>query len=115
MLSKKRLDLIFSALSDPTRRGILEQLADGVSNITQLGARYKMSQPAISKHLKVLERAGLVRRNLKGREHYIAVNTEPLSEAHRWLEFYSQQWETQFDSVDQYLKKAKSKDYEHKD
>ncbi len=98
------LDHIFAALSDPTRRGILERLSRGESNISTLAAPYNISQPAISKHLRVLERAGLIQRTRRGREHHIKVDPRPIEEARGWIATYAQFWKQQFDAVDAYLK-----------
>ena len=97
------LDLVFGALSDPTRRGMLEQLAAGETNVSALAEPHDMSQPAISKHLKVLERAGLIRRTRVGREHHIKVDPRALEEAQGWIGHYARHWKRQFDAVDAYL------------
>ena len=98
------LDLIFGALADPTRRGMLELLARGAMNVRSLAEPFKISQPAISKHLRVLEGAGLIRREKRGREHHISVNTRSVAPAQDWIAYYTTYWEAQFDAVDQYLK-----------
>ena len=103
------LDRVFRALADPTRRGMLTQLADGESNISTLAEPYHISQPAISKHLAVLEHAGLVRKTKRGREQFIAVNTVPFEEAMHWMAYYAQFWKHQFDAVDQLLDSRKRK------
>ncbi|MFT7462967.1 MAG: DNA-binding transcriptional ArsR family regulator [Pseudohongiellaceae bacterium] len=103
----QKLDDIFGALADPTRRGILEQLSAGVSKVSSLAAPYEMSPPAISKHLRVLERAGLISRSRQGREHHIRVDPRPIEEAQGWMASYAQFWQQQFDAVDAYLKKNK--------
>ena len=100
---RRPLDLVFGALSDPTRRGLLEQLAAGESNVGRLAERHAMSAPAISKHLKVLERAGLIRRARQGREHRIRVDPRPIREARNWMATYATYWEQQFDAVQEYL------------
>lgn len=99
------LDLVFSALADPTRRDMLEQMASGEQSITDLGRRHSMSQPAISKHVKVLERAGLVTRTRDGRRHRLRVNPQPIEEARTWIDHYAQFWKDQFDAVEVYLNK----------
>ncbi len=103
-MHKNQLDLIFSALADPTRRGMLEQLADGESNVGTLAAPHDMSQPAVSKHLRVLEQAGLIRRTRYGREHRIQVDPHPIEVAGKWIDHYTRFWKQQFDAVDAYLK-----------
>ncbi len=103
-MNKSRLDLVFSALSDPTRRGMLERLAQGETNVSTLAAPHDMSQPAVSKHLRVLERAGLIQRTRQGREHRIRVDPRPIDEASTWIGRYARFWRRQFDAVDAYLK-----------
>ncbi|MEM8883337.1 MAG: metalloregulator ArsR/SmtB family transcription factor [Planctomycetota bacterium] len=99
-----QLDLVFAALSDPTRRGMLAQLAAGETNVSSLAAPYDISQPAASKHLRVLERAGLIRRTRRGREHRIQIDPRPIEEASGWIGHYARLWKLQFDAVDAYLK-----------
>ena len=101
---KSELDLIFSALADPTRRGMLEQLADGEANVGTLAAPHDMSQPAVSKHVRVLEQAGLIRRTRYGREHRIQVNPDTIETASDWIGHYARFWRQQFDAVDAYIK-----------
>ncbi len=103
------LDLVFAALADPTRRGMLEQLADGETNVGALAEPHEMSQPAVSKHLRVLERAGLIQRTRRGREHRIRVDPRPLEAASTWIEHYARFWNRQFDAVDAYLKDARQR------
>ncbi|MEM7053700.1 MAG: metalloregulator ArsR/SmtB family transcription factor [Pseudomonadota bacterium] len=86
------LDGVFRALSDATRRGILAQLSLGETTVAKLAAPYAMSQPAISKHLRVLERAGLIRRTRRGREHHIQINPRPIEEANGWIAYYANVW-----------------------
>ncbi len=102
-MQESQLDLVFSALADPTRRGMLEQLADGETNVGTLAEPYNISQPAVSKHLRVLEKAGLVRRTRNGREHRIRVDPAPIEAASTWLGYYARFWKQQFDAVDAYL------------
>ena len=97
------LDSVFSALSDATRRGILAQLSLGETTVSKLAEPYAMSQPAISKHLRVLERAGLIRRTRRGREHHIQINPRPIEEANGWIAYYANVWQRQFDAVGEYL------------
>jgi len=104
------LDLVFSALADPTRRDMLEQMAGGEQCITDLGRRHSMSQPAISKHVKVLERAGLITRTRDGRHHRLRVNPRPIEQARTWIDHYAQFWHDQFDAVEEYLKKQSDTD-----
>ncbi len=100
---KTKLDLVFSALSDPTRRGMLERLAAGETNVHTLAEPYAISQPAASKHLRVLERAGLIQRNRVGREHRIRIDPRPIEQARTWIGTYARFWQQQFQAVDDYL------------
>ena len=104
VMNDAQLDQVFGALSDTTRRGILAQLSQGEANITTLAAPYNISQPAISKHLCVLERAGLIERTRRGREHIIRANPAPAEYARDWIAYYAQFWKEQFDAVEAYLK-----------
>jgi DNA-binding transcriptional ArsR family regulator len=97
------LDNTFAALSDVTRRAILARLAQGEASISDLAAPYDMSLPAVSKHLRVLERAKLVERRKDGRVHRCRLAAEPMKGAAEWIEKYRQFWERQFDSLAQYL------------
>jgi DNA-binding transcriptional ArsR family regulator len=114
--SSRVLDRTFSALADPTRRRILEHLAHGDRCVTDLAKPYSMSLPAVSKHLRVLERAGLVRRRRDGRVHRLKLEAGPMHEAQKWIEEYRRFWEESFDRLDAYLKQlqAGEKDHEHK-
>lgn len=87
------LDTTFSALADPTRRSLLARLAEGEATVTQLAQPFDTSLAAISKHLQVLERAGLVRRRIEGRSHYLSLDSSPLLEALSWLVAYRQFWD----------------------
>ena len=100
------LDATFAALADPTRRGILEQLSRGQTKVTDLAKPYDMSLPAVSKHLKILERAGLIRRSRVGREHRIRVDPTPIEKARDWISEYAEIWQQQFDALDAYLEQA---------
>ena len=94
------LDSTFAALSDATRRGILARLARrGETSVSELAAPYKMSLPAVSKHLRVLEHAGLVSRQKDGRVHRCRLRVEPMKDAAAWIEHYRQFWEAQLDSL----------------
>jgi DNA-binding transcriptional ArsR family regulator len=97
------LDSTFSALADPTRRAILARLARGESSVTELAAPFHMSLPAISKHLRVLERAGLLDREKDGRVHRCSLVAEPLKDAASFLTRYRRYWEAQFDALARYL------------
>ncbi len=104
------LDRTFAALADPTRRAILGRLATGKATVTELAAPFAMSQPAISKHLKVLERAGLITRGREAQWRPAALEAEPLHEAADWLEQYRQLWEERLDRLDEYLREIQGKD-----
>lgn len=99
------LDLTFGALADPVRRRILTQLAAGDSTVGELARPFRISRPAISKHLRVLERAGLVRRSREGRVSRCALNARPMAEAAEWVERYRVFWERQLDALAEYLEK----------
>lgn len=93
------LDLVFAALSDATRRGLLTRLLEGEATVGDLAEPLKMSLPAVSKHLKVMENAGLLKRRVEGRTHYIQANPKPLREAVNWIEYHRQFWEGSFDRL----------------
>jgi DNA-binding transcriptional ArsR family regulator len=103
VVSAKRLDATFAALADPTRRAILARLALGETTVMELAEPFTMSQPAISKHLKVLERAGLVSRGRDAQRRPVKLAAKPLAEAARWLEAYRKFWEVRFGALDALL------------
>jgi DNA-binding transcriptional ArsR family regulator len=98
-----RLDATFAALADPTRRAILARLASGEASVTELAEPFAMTQPAISKHLKVLERAGLISRDRDAQRRPSRLVAKPLAEASEWLEHYRQFWEASFHRLDDLL------------
>ncbi|HTM48562.1 MAG TPA: metalloregulator ArsR/SmtB family transcription factor [Bryobacteraceae bacterium] len=98
-----QLDAVFGALSDPIRRSILAALARGEASVTALGQPFSVSAPAITKHLHVLETAGLIVRRKSGRVNYCRLRTVPLAAAAGWIEEQRQFWERQFDALDRYL------------
>jgi DNA-binding transcriptional ArsR family regulator len=105
------LDSTFAALSDATRRGILARLAQqGETSVSDLAAPYRMSLPAVSKHLSVLERAGLVSRQKDGRVHRCRLRAEPMKDAAAWIEHYRQFWEAQLESLARYLEDSATQD-----
>jgi len=104
------LNRTFAALADPTRRRILEHLAQGDRCVTDLARPYAMSLPAVSKHLRVLERAGLVRRRRRGRVHSLNLEAKPMKEAQQWIEEYRRFWEESFDRLDEYLKQLQTRE-----
>ena len=101
--TKDSLSLTFAALADPTRRRILAILADGERTVTQLGEPFEITQPAISKHLRVLERAGLIVRGREAQWRPAKLRAAPLKEASDWVERYRQNWEESFDRLGAYL------------
>jgi DNA-binding transcriptional ArsR family regulator len=107
-LARARLDATFAALADPTRRAILARLASGQASVTELAEPFAMSQPAISKHLKVLERAGLISRGRDAQRRPRRLEAKPLAEATKWLERYRQFWEGNFQRLDALLDELKA-------
>jgi DNA-binding transcriptional ArsR family regulator len=103
-----RLDATFAALADPTRRAILARLATGDASVAELAKPFAMSQPAISKHLKVLERAGLVSRGRDAQRRPRRLEGKPLGEANEWLERYRKHWEGNFQRLDALLEEMKN-------
>src|SRR5437667_12600542 len=108
MHATHRLDTVFAALADPTRRAILARLASGEASVTELAAPFAMSQPAISKHLKVLERAGLVSRGRDAQRRPVRVEAKPLEEATDWLDNYRRTLESSFRRLDALLDDLKN-------
>jgi DNA-binding transcriptional ArsR family regulator len=102
------LDATFAALADPTRRAILARLASGEASVMELAEPFAMSQPAISKHLKVLERAGLISRGRDAQRRPCRLEARPLAEANEWLEGYRRFWEASFQLLDDLLDELKS-------
>ena len=105
---KAALDATFAALADPTRRAILARLASGAASVMELAEPFDMSQPAISKHLKVLERAGLIARDRDRQRRPCRLDAKALAEANRWLEHYRQHWEAAFERLDAVLEEMKA-------
>jgi len=101
------LDAVFAALADPTRRAILTRLAAGAASVNEIAAPFAMSQPAVSKHLKVLERAGLIERNVDRQRRPARLKAEPMAVAVHWLEEFRQFWSSSFDQLDDLLKALK--------
>ena len=108
--SSAQLDATFSALSDPTRRAILARLAKGDISVTELAQPFQVSLPAISKHLRVLERAGLLEQEKDGRVRRCHLNAGPMKDAVKWIERYRRFWEQQFDALAEYLYEHKAKE-----
>lgn len=104
------IDAVFAALADPTRRAILTRLAAGEASVNEIAAPFDMSQPAVSKHLKVLERAGLVCRGTDRQKRPARLNAKPMREAVAWLESFREFWTTSFDQLDDLLESLKDAD-----
>ena len=105
-----RLDATFAALADPTRRAILARLASGQASVTELAHPFAMSQPAISKHLKVLERAGLISRGREAQRRPRRLEAKRLAEATKWLDRYRRFWEGRYRRLDALLEQLKTKE-----
>jgi DNA-binding transcriptional ArsR family regulator len=103
-MAQERLDLAFAALADPTRRAILARLAKGEATVNELVAPFELAQPSISKHLKVLERAGLISRGRAAQTRPCRLETGALKAVAGWVEFYRHLWEDSFDRLDAHLK-----------
>ena len=112
-MSPDRLDATFAALADPTRRAILARLASGEAAVTELARPFAMSLPAISKHLKVLERAGLIARGREAQWRPCRLEAGPLKDAADWLEHYRCFWEQSFDRLQDYLRELKARGKRH--
>ena len=105
-----RLSITFGALADPTRRAILARLAKGPATVTELARPFEMTLPAVSKHLKVLEHAGLIERGREAQWRPCQLRARPLEEAADWVERYRTLWEERFDRLDEYLKQLQRGD-----
>lgn len=106
-ISEAGLDAVFAALADPKRRAILFRLAEGEASVNELASPFKISQPAVSKHLKVLERAGLIQRGIDQQRRPAMLNAEPLAAAVDWLAHFRKFWGTSFDQLDDVLQEMK--------
>lgn len=109
-MNEDALSSTFAALADPTRRAILARLADGEATVNELVAPFKMSQPAISKHLKVLERAGLISRGREAQTRPCRLEAARLKEATEWMERWRAHWESRFDQLDELLGELEEKE-----
>ena len=114
-MTPANLDAVFAALADPTRRAILARLADGEASVTELSQPFDLTQPAISKHLKVLERAGLVSRGRDAQRRPSRLEAQPLAQATEWLERYRRIWEANFQRLDALLQELKPKKTKKRD
>jgi DNA-binding transcriptional ArsR family regulator len=112
-VSPDHLSTTFAALADPTRRAILARLASGEASVTELAEPFEMSMPAISKHLKVLERAGLIARGREAQWRPCRLEAGPLKDIDAWIEHYRRFWEQSFDRLEDYLRELKSKEKKH--
>ncbi|KYF75301.1 ArsR family transcriptional regulator [Sorangium cellulosum] len=110
MTPSERLDATFAALADPTRRAILARLASGEASVTELAKPFAMSQPAISKHLKVLERAGLISRGRDAQRRPCRIEAKPLADATGWLDNYRRFWEGSYERLDDLLEELKERE-----
>ncbi|MGI9421948.1 MAG: ArsR/SmtB family transcription factor [Hyphomicrobiaceae bacterium] len=109
-VQEEKLDLIFRALGDRTRRELLSRLANGSSMVTELAKHFDMSLPAVGKHLRVLERAGLIQRTISGRVHHCSLNALPLKDAEQWLGHYQQFWDESLDGLITYVRAETDKE-----
>jgi DNA-binding transcriptional ArsR family regulator len=112
-MSTDHLSTTFAALADPTRRAILSRLASGESSVTELAEPFHITLPAVTKHLKVLERAGLITRSRDAQWRPCHLNAEPLREVSGWVEQYRRHWEQRLDRLEDYLKKLQAKEKKH--
>jgi len=107
-MTPQNLDLTFATLADPTRRAILAQLASGEASVKELAEPFEMTQPAISKHLKVLERAGLISRGRDAQRRPARIEAKPLAEVADYVERYRRFWEVRLDRLDEYLQELQN-------
>ena len=114
-MSPDHLSTTFAALADPTRRAILARLAEGEASVTELAEPFEMSLPAISKHLKVLERAGLIARSRSAQWRPCRLQAAPLRDAVDWLEHYRRFWDESFDRLDDYLRELQARERPERD
>ena len=105
-----QLDAIFAALADPTRREILSRLSTGQASVNEIAAPFEISQPAVSRHLRVLEQAGLIERDVDGQRRPARLKAEPMAAAVRWLEEFKQFWSSSLDQLDDLLDDLKNAD-----
>ena len=109
-MTADQLSTTFAALADPTRRAIVARLASGEASVTELAEPFEMSMPAVSKHLKVLERAGLITRGREAQWRPCQLQAAPLKDIADWVERYREIWEQRFDRLDDYLRELKGKE-----
>ena len=104
--SARQLDLSFGALAHPIRRGILARLSTGEATVAELAKPFKVSAPAITKHMRILEEAGLLSRKKEGRTHHCRLEQQRMKEAQEWIEAHRRFWNEKFDALERYLKEA---------
>ncbi len=114
-MAEDRLSTIFAALADPTRRAILARLSLGEATVTELAEPFAMTLPAVSKHLKVLERAGLIERGREAQWRPCRLDPAPLKEAADWLEYYHRYWDESFDKLAEYLRDLQGRGLQHQE
>ncbi len=112
-MTQGQLNTTFAALADPTRRAILARLASGEASVSELAKPFDISLPGISKHLKVLQNAGLISQSREAQWRPCQLNARPLKEASAWIERYRRMWEERFDRLDEYLREIQMKDKKH--
>jgi DNA-binding transcriptional ArsR family regulator len=112
-MSPDQLSATFSALADPTRRAILARLATGETSVTELAAPFEISKPAVTKHLKVLEKAGLISRGRHAQWRPCRLKASPLKDVSNWVEQYRRHWEEKLDRLDVYLKELQAQEQDH--
>ena len=108
-INRTQLDGVFNALCDPTRRAILARLTDTDARVTEIAADFPISLNSISKHIRMLERAGLVRRSVQGRDHVLSLNAGPLADAAEWIERYRRFWEGRLAALEKFVTSRKRK------
>ena len=109
-----KLDDLFGAVSDGTRRAILARLAQSDARVTELASAFPISLNSTSKHIRILERAGLVTRSVQGREHVLSLNAAPLEQAADWMEFYRRFWADRLAAMEDFVVKKRNKDHKHR-
>jgi DNA-binding transcriptional ArsR family regulator len=114
-MASDQLSMTFAALADPTRRAILARLVSGETSVTELAEPFEMSMPAVSKHLKVLERAGLITRGREAQWRPCRLKAAPLKDIADWVQHYRRFWEQSFDRLDDYLLELKNKELKNKE
>ena len=103
----ERMDAVLGAVSDSTRRAILARLATGEARVTEVAGDFPISLNSVSKHVRMLERAGLVRREIRGRDHFLSLNAAPLAEAAEWIDHYREFWEGKLAALEKFVKQKR--------